>query len=241
MKHLLFALALINSPLAAAATDADDAELFVESNLLSIFYHELGHALIDIMELPVFGQEEDAADVLSVLLIDAFYDEETAQAIAYDAAFGFLGEVAERGDEEIPYWSVHGPDEQRYYNLVCLFYGANPDERDDLAADLELPEERAEYCEDEFALANESWGAVLDEMSANGGGDTIKYVSTGDSLTHVLMEDEVRELNAEFQLPTTLTVRVEPCDEANAFYDLDERAIIMCSEFEPYLYELAPQ
>ncbi len=236
MRQLAAALALMASPVMA-----DYTELFVESNLLSIFYHELGHALIDIMQLPVFGQEEDAADVLSVLLIDAFYDEETAQAIAYDTAFGFLGEVAERGDESIAYWSVHGPDEQRYYNLVCLFYGANPDERDDLAADLDLPEERAEYCEDEFALANDSWGPVLDEMAENGGGDTIKYVSEGDSLTHILMEDEVRELNAEFQLPETLTVRVEPCDEANAFYDLDDKAIIMCTEFAPYLRELAPQ
>ncbi|MEL6596866.1 MAG: DUF4344 domain-containing metallopeptidase [Pseudomonadota bacterium] len=236
MKKLATALALLASPIMA-----DDADLFVESNLLSIFYHELGHALIDIMELPVFGQEEDAADVLSVLLIDAFYDEETAQAIAYDAAFGFLGEAQERGDDEVPYWSVHGPDEQRYYNLVCLFYGANPDERDDLAADLELPDERAEYCPDEFALAIESWGPVLDQLAENGGGDTFEYVSSGDSLTHVLMEDEVRELNAEFQMPQTLTVRVEPCDEPNAFYDLADRAIIMCTEFEPYLYTLAPE
>ncbi|MEL7213940.1 MAG: DUF4344 domain-containing metallopeptidase [Pseudomonadota bacterium] len=236
MRKLATALALMAAPVMA-----DDTDLFVESNLLSIFYHELGHALIDIMQLPVFGQEEDAADVLSVLLIDAFYDEETAQAIAYDAAFGFLGEVAERGDEEIAYWGVHGPDEQRYYNLVCLFYGANPDKRDDLAADLDLPEERAEYCEDEFILANDSWGPVLDEMAENGGGNTIKYVSDGDSLTHILMEDEVRELNAEFQLPETLTVRVEPCDEPNAFYDLEDKAIIMCTEFEPYLETLAPE
>lgn len=32
---------------------ADDArEAFVEANLLGVFYHELGHALIDILQLP---------------------------------------------------------------------------------------------------------------------------------------------------------------------------------------------
>ena len=37
-------------------------------------------------------------------------------------------------------WSdVHGPDLQRFYNLVCLFYGADPDTRDDFAADMNLP------------------------------------------------------------------------------------------------------
>ena len=38
------------------------------------------------MGLPIFGQEEDAADVLSIFLIDALYEEESAQQLAYDAA-----------------------------------------------------------------------------------------------------------------------------------------------------------
>ena len=72
--------------MACAQTDEDR---FVEANLLSIFYHEMGHAMIDVLRLPVFGQEEDAADVASILMIDGFYDEEVAQDLAYDAAFGF--------------------------------------------------------------------------------------------------------------------------------------------------------
>ena len=40
---------------------------FVTSNILSIFYHEIGHAIIDTLRLPVFGQEEDAANFLSIL------------------------------------------------------------------------------------------------------------------------------------------------------------------------------
>jgi hypothetical protein len=41
------------------------------------------------MSVPIFGQEEDAADVVSILMIDQVYDEEPAQDIAYDAALGF--------------------------------------------------------------------------------------------------------------------------------------------------------
>ena len=58
MRALVFALSLIWGAAAQAQTSEDD---FVEANILSVFYHELGHALIDIMALPVFGQEEDAA------------------------------------------------------------------------------------------------------------------------------------------------------------------------------------
>ena len=149
---LRYVLPLLLIPGLASADEQREA--FVEANLLGIFYHELGHALIDILQLPVFGQEEDAADVASILLIDVFYEEEAAQALAYDAAFGFLGEAAAAAD--IAYWDTHGPDEQRFYNTVCLFYGANPEAREEFAIDLGLPPERAETCPDEFALALDS-------------------------------------------------------------------------------------
>ena len=80
----------------------------MSSNIASIFYHELGHAIIDKMSVPIFGQEEDAADVLSILMIDQVYDEESAQDVAYDAALGFLTDAEQA--EELAFWGVHGLD-----------------------------------------------------------------------------------------------------------------------------------
>ncbi len=219
----------------------DDMQAYVESNLLAVFYHELGHALIDILRLPIFGQEEDAADVLSVFLIDAFYEEESAVQLAYDTAFGFLDWADE--EPEPAYWDVHGPDLQRYYNLVCLFYGANPDERAEVAQDLELPEERADYCADEYDQAADSWGAVLDEIRHAEGGRSILLGelderSEGAELTTLVIRDEVAALNAEFRLPEDLRVSVAPCAEANAFYDPQQREIVMCSEFADALAQI---
>ena len=68
---------------------------FVTSNLISVVYHELGHAVIDTMQVPIFGQEEDAADVFSILLIDEIFEPESANIIAYDAAFGFQQRLQE--------------------------------------------------------------------------------------------------------------------------------------------------
>jgi len=214
-------------------SDGEDLQSYVESNLLSVFYHELGHALIDIMGLPIFGQEEDAADVLSVFLIDAFWEEESAVQIAYDSAFGFQ---AEADQYEPIFWDVHGPDLQRYYNLICVFYGANPDEREDVANELGLPEERAEYCDVEYDQANGSWGDVLDKITAENGGNTIRMSrverdTDGANVTADLMIAEIEALNEEFKLPSQLTVNVEECGEANAWYDPDAKEIVMCSEF----------
>ncbi len=217
-----------------------DTEGYVESNLLSILYHELGHAIIDRAAIPIFGQEEDAADVASVLLIDMFYEEETAVQIAYDSAFGFLAD-ADETDGDVAYWDVHGPDLQRYYNLVCLFVGADLDEREDIAADLGLPEERLDSCEEEFELANDSWGPVFDDLATGAPGQSITYVGGTETLTEQLVSQEVAALNEDFVIPGGLTVVVEPCGEPNAFYDPNDATVIMCSEFEDWLRQSAPE
>jgi len=236
LPALLLAAALIPAP-ARAQNDAETA--YVVSNLLSVFYHELGHALIDVAALPVFGQEEDAADTASILLIDAIFDEETASEIALDAALGFAAEAELVGDD-VQFWSEHGADMQRFFNLVCLFYGADPERRVDFAQDLGLPDERAETCPDEFDLALASWGPVLDALVVAGGGDTIALDIEGAGLTQEVIGEEVRALNVEMRLPAAITVAVESCGEANGFYDPDDRRITICTEFEVHLREIAP-
>lgn len=221
---------------AGAVSGQSREDEFVESNVLAITYHEMGHALIDILNLPVFGQEEDAADVLSVLLIQDLYDEEVAVAIIYDAAFGFLGEAQEY---EPVLWGVHGPDLQRYYTMICLFYGANPDAREDLAVELGLPEERVETCPEEYELANDSWGPVLDEISTDQPDTSMVLEGADDSLLGRLMVDEVAALNGDFSMPEQLTFRLEPCGEPNGFYDPYNRTITICTELDGYLRGLA--
>ena len=249
MRHLLallfgFCLAI---PAQAGQMDRKTAD-FVAANMIAIYYHEFGHALIDIMKLPIFGQEEDAADVLSVVLIHDFFEEETAVQIAYATAFGYLGDrdIAEIEREEVPFWDVHGPDLQRYYTFVCLFYGANPSEREDVARDLELPPGRMDTCEEEFELAHNSWGPVIDDLVANGSGSSIRYLAdhrvdefgkhAGD-----ILSAEVAAMNKDMSLPKRLLVRVEACGTVNAFYDPKTREIIMCTEFAEYLAGVSPR
>ncbi|MFK7763125.1 MAG: DUF4344 domain-containing metallopeptidase [Roseobacter sp.] len=215
----------------AGLANADEND-FIDANILSIFYHELGHAIIDLMQVPIFGQEEDAADVAAVLMIDWFFDEDTAQSIAYDSAFGFVADPTTL--EDTVYWDVHGPDEQRFYNHVCIFYGANPDVRDDLAEELGLPQERADTCPEEYTLAAESWGAVFEELEGNAGSGALR-LSTDTSFSAARISDilapEISQMNNDFSFPETIDVRIEHCGEANAFYDPNDVSITFCIEF----------
>ena len=215
---------------------SEEQQAFVEANVLSIFYHELGHAVIDLMEVPIFGQEEDAADMMSVLLMDWLFDEEIAQDIAYDSAFGHINDPEQT--QEVAYWDLHGPDEQRYYNHVCIFYGANTDEREELAFELGLPEERAETCPDEYDQAADAWGAIFSEMDNQTTGEPMIFEAGSGhdaAVSNRVLAAEVANMNGDLKLPQSVTVRVIDCDEANAFYDPQDISITFCNEFVPHL------
>lgn len=230
MRKLLALLALTATPALA------DEDRFVASNTYATFYHELGHALVDIMELPIFGQEEDTADVLSVMMMSEFWEEDRAVAMAYDAAYGFTVDPENIDIEDVYFWGVHDPDERRYYNLVCLFYGANPDEREDVAEELGLPEERAETCPDEYDQALGSWGGVLDDLAESNAGGRLILLGD-DAAQQEILGEELEWLNEQLSFPQDIAVNIEGCGEANAFYDLGTQEITMCSEYLPYLRE----
>ena len=212
---------------AGEAPDLTDAEWHVRDVMLAIFYHEMGHALIDVMQLPVLGLEEDAADVLSVVMIDRLWDAESSEAkVAAAASFWATSalETAEAGYEPA-FWGVHSPDE-----------------REALAVEFGLPEDRAVTCADEFDLAASSWGVYLDELEAAGPGESLVWMGAREPADFVdaAIREEVEYLNSIWTLPEAVGVQVGPCEEANAFYDPGEKMITMCSELADYVLSTAP-
>lgn len=229
---------------AQAADLSDDAARFVEGNLISTFYHEMGHALIDVLKLPVLGREEDAADILSVVLITDLWETKDAEWLARATADYYYYTVDWSGAQaaETAWWGVHGADEQRYYNHVCLFYGSDEKALQDFATEYELPEDRAVGCADEYTLALESWGVFLDEITLEPGKTFkhgLKLVADKDAPYYELLAEEVRVWNETFDLPQTVEVRIEPCGEVNAFYFPSDSSITMCTEYAEWLITVA--
>ena len=237
-RALILAASLAASPLSAQTdkTAVPENADFVASNVIAILYHELGHALIDILLLPVFGQEEDAADTLSALMMDAHFEDDAAQAILADTAWSFLMDDEARAADgvEVAFWDVHGPDLQRLYNTVCLAYGASPETRAGLIEEFELPEDRAETCEEEFEVAAESWGAALEEVEG-GDGPLLELLEGESSFLRDLASAEINALNQLYSLDPPITVRVEECGEANAYYNGASTAITLCEELVGHL------
>lgn len=219
----------------------EEEAAFIENEVLATFYHELGHAFIDILALPVLGKEEDAADHLSVILMNEIWLEDSAaEILASDAtAYALQAEQTAAGGEEPAYADEHSLDMQRYYNVVCLFYGANPEARQGLADELGLPPERAERCPDEWDSAAGSWEKVL--AGATPGGENVEMVMAegqeGQPLADLLAKELVT-INERYGMPEQVTVLVADCGTANAYYSPSEWTITICNEYAQNLQEM---
>ena len=139
-----------------ARTARDEA---TKGAVVSMFLHELAHALIDRLDLAITGREEDAADQFSTLmLINSLPDGE--QTAMYGArSFKSLA-ILEEGLEK-DYSDPHSLDEQRFYHTICLVYGRRPERYDYLVRDGSIPVERAFECEQGYARVNKSWQKLL--------------------------------------------------------------------------------
>lgn len=138
--------------------DKADAAQAVEDSRIFVFYHELGHALIDIYDLPVTGREEDAVDQLAALIVADGSEEGAASVFNGAVAFTVLD-----GDElhESAFWGEHSMGIQRFYNIICMLYGQDPESHKDLVNEEILPPARAQRCPSEYQRIEKAWGTLL--------------------------------------------------------------------------------
>ena len=97
---------------------------FVVGNTLFVMAHELGHGLINEMNMPVLGREEDAADsfaIVTALNMGSRFSER----VLIEAAKGLV--LSSKRDKKqgnaLEFYDEHGLDLQRAYNVVCFMFG----------------------------------------------------------------------------------------------------------------------
>jgi len=135
------------------------------------FFHETGHGLIDLLELPAVGREEDSVDQLATLILISSGDEGVSMALS--GAHWF--QLQTKGGHTTPFWDEHAFDGQRFYNILCLIYGSDPKKYAGFVSSGNLPEERAARCPDEYAKINKAWEKLLQPHLTNGAATNINY------------------------------------------------------------------
>jgi hypothetical protein len=130
--------------------------------LFDVFLHEFGHALFDLLNVPLFGREEDAADQVSAYIMLHFGKAE-ARRLILGTAYAYKIE-AEDPSEKITitkFADEHGTPGQRFYNLLCIAYGADAELFADLVKKGYLPAKRANGCEDEYDQVKNAFKTLI--------------------------------------------------------------------------------
>jgi hypothetical protein len=147
LKHILGSLPNEDNPDGLTPADVAVGQFFFAT------LHEVGHAIFDILDVPMFGHEEDAADNFATYIMLQF-GERQAHRLIGGAAWSwraYLGDY--KKNPVVPtrlsaFASDHGLPQERFYNLICLAFGADRIGFADFAT--YLPSTRAPTCWREY-------------------------------------------------------------------------------------------
>ncbi len=134
-------------------------EYLVSGTLVFALMHELGHAIIDVLELPIVGREEDAVDQLATILL--LNQGPTGDSLAFGAVGWFALNAPAKPLNDIAFADEHGLNQQRVYNIICWIYGRAPTRYREVVREGWLPEDRARGCQSEFLRLARNWERLL--------------------------------------------------------------------------------
>ena len=130
--------------------------------LLDVFLHEAGHVVFNALKIPLFGREEDAADQFSALIMLRFNKDE-ARRLILGSAYQYKGDLSSPtvAIARQKFADEHGTPAQRFFNLLCLAYGADPKLFADVVERNFLPEGRADICELEYIQVSHAFNTLI--------------------------------------------------------------------------------
>jgi putative metallopeptidase DUF4344 len=127
---------------------------------IEVFLHEIGHALFNLLHVPILGREEDAADQVAAYLM-LHLDKEDARHTVSGVAFMYGKEALAQDPKLKQFADVHGVSAQRHYNILCLAYGSDPKLFADVVEKGYLPESRADGCADEYKQVDYAFKTLI--------------------------------------------------------------------------------
>jgi len=124
----------------------DDA---IDGPACFVLFHEMGHAVYQLLKVPVLGKQEDAADFFaaaSLVRLGKDWAMQHLRGAAWAYAIGAMSNTPDLSD----FADTHSLDSQRYYNILCLAYGSDPNFFGPAMRHAQLPLERATECKWEY-------------------------------------------------------------------------------------------
>lgn len=143
----------------AAKTEPNLREMVLVGTFVQAVLHEVASGILDILQVPVWGRREDAADRLAGFIMLQFGEDVARQTVI---GTGIFFEASGKTWTGSQFADVNSPEPQRYFNFLCMAYGGAPKVFESLAkaegdAKPILPEDRAGRCADEYAQVRKAF------------------------------------------------------------------------------------
>lgn len=265
---LLMATGLL-APLVYAQEDSpvfpgvDADAVFVMGNVEYIVLHELAHLVIRDLDVPVIGSQESAADyVAALVLIQAGTFDPGAPPrarrylIATANGLASSWDLFERTGRSANYWGSHALTIQRFYQIICLMYGSNPEAFASLPDRAGIPLERAAGCEDEYKRASSALAWLLETYGLHGSKaganeavdieivyDPPPTQASSRVLSAIqsnrMIENTVQLLQQNIALASSFRIVFRTCGQTQAGWLEGTRELYVCYELLDYYYSLA--
>jgi hypothetical protein len=123
-----------------------------------VLLHEMGHALIDQLKIPITGREEDSADSLATTITAEALPDGGDYALDFADFFSLLQQDPSQLSA-VDFWDEHSLDVQRANDATCLVYGSNPKKYAGLTD--YIPDDRLARCPDQWNQISTSWDKLL--------------------------------------------------------------------------------
>jgi hypothetical protein len=224
---------------------------FVAGNMLFVGFHEMGHALVGQLRLPVLGRGEDAADSFATLAMLQEGTEFSVNVLVQAARGWFLMDRREQKlGNMLSFYDEHGLDKQRAYAIVCLMVGSNDKLFKELADWVQMPEERQQTCHNDYDDAKYSWDVVLkpflrsaDQPKSNidivyepGPGKLDAYARSFRSIG--FLETLAEHTSRRYVLPRPIGMVMKGCGDSNAWWNTPTLKETLCYEMAEDFVEL---
>jgi hypothetical protein len=216
---------------------------FVVGNMLFVLLHEIAHAAISEMRLPVLGKQEDAADTYAAVRLITIGSAFTHRVLAEAARGWFLSDRRDqKTGDKIDYYDEHGLDQQRAYQIVCLMVGSDEEKFKDLADETKLPAARQQSCARDYSEASYAWDLVLrPHLRAPDQPRTRIDIAYGESKGRValagqalrsieLLETVAQAISDRLAWPSPIELELKTCGFPDAHWVPKTRKVTLCYE-----------
>jgi hypothetical protein len=108
---------------AASGLNGEARSSAIAGAFIQATMYQVSVAVLDILDFPIWGRTGDAADRLSAFVMQNFGEDLAIRTVIATARFF---EATRRTWTGSAFASADSPEEQRFYNYLCIAYGGSP-------------------------------------------------------------------------------------------------------------------